>query len=133
VKIEHESLNKPVNFFYLSVHFADHYSYLARLDVHEYYVFHEIFWRDALCHPMPSDPEKLAAMIGSPVDSVVSVFAKLGHKLDTATAALHHHDVVSAKKAAIQEAGKNAEKGRRGGLVTQQRRRDKSKLIGVKS
>jgi hypothetical protein len=133
VKIEHESLNKPVNFFYLSVHFADHYSYLGRLSDAEYRAYHEIIWRDCNGHPLPSDPEKLAAMLGAPVEAVEGVFAKLGHKLDTATAALHHKDVEDAKANAIDRARGNAERGRRGGLATQQRRRDKSKLVEVKS
>jgi len=110
--------------FYFDIKISEHYSRLSLLDRAEQYTYQELLWRDGMGWPLPRNPERLAAVLDAPPESVNGVLDKLGWLFITEGEHLHHAEILEARAKAAKRSARAAESGRKGGLTTQTRRRD---------
>ena len=78
----------------------------------------QLFNLDGMGFPLPASPDRLAAMMGLPLQAITEVFDKLGWLFTTDRDHIHHIEVSEAREKASELSEKRQAFGRRGGRAT---------------
>lgn len=105
---------KQTYIFYQKWRYAEQHAILKELSPSATRAYLEILNRDGMGWSLPSEPQRLAAVLGVHADAVNEVLERFAHLFIVERGELHHRDVTDARLRAEALSRKRAAAGTRG-------------------